>query len=379
MLCTLGLAVACALSLASCADGQDAPADPNESAAMVDGQKILESDVTTYIETFRRQMELTDIDAWRDWLGENDSSAEVMREEIIDMFAQELFIHRELEARGIAIEDSAVDERVEQAKSAYGDGEAWATALEAAGLDLERYRAEIKAQLEATRLKQDFIEKAEIDDAELLASAQSFASYSDGARRSSFILFAAGDEALAQKVLDKIGAGELSFQEAAEQYSQDADTAAAGGDAGWDMMGGFPDEYVSALAGLAKGETSGVVSAEEGVYLIACTDLYEAPKATDEDGAQAVDVTSVDQIPADWLEAIRSSMRDQTGTDAYETWLERQREEADFTVFPMPYSVPYYVDMTGYEKSESAEGDSPDDSAEGDGEGSGDDAPADAA
>ncbi len=50
-------------------------------------------------------------------------------------------------------------------------------------------------------------------------------------------------------VLDKINSGELSFEDAVEQYSEDTGSKEKKGDVGWDKLTTFVDSYQTALEG----------------------------------------------------------------------------------------------------------------------------------
>ena len=60
--------------------------------------------------------------------------------------------------------------------------------------------------------------------------------------------------ALGQEIQARLAAGE-SFAELAEQYSDDPDSAAEGGDFGWSNETVYPDEFIEALAGVEDGDS----------------------------------------------------------------------------------------------------------------------------
>ena len=192
-------------------------------------------------------------------------------------------------------------------------------------------------------LLESFASDEEPSEEDLLQYAQMYATTYDGAKRSSHILFDSEDEAAAQEVLDKLNAGELDFAEAAQEYSQDG-SASDGGDVGWDKMTSFVEEYQSALDGLEKDQISGLVTSDYGIHIIKCTDVFTAPE----------EVTSLDQIPSDWLDSIKSSLKSQKQNEAYQQWLEEYQESSDVVINPMPDGLPYAVDMSKYQSSDDA-------------------------
>lgn len=180
----------------------------------------------------------------------------------------------------------------------------------------------------------------------MLESAKTYVSSYDGAKKSSHILFEASDEAQAQEVLDKINAGELDFATAAESYSKDTASAAEGGNVGWDRLSNLVTEYTTALADLNKGDVSGLVTSTYGIHIIQCTDVFEAPE----------ELTSLDQLPTEFQDSIRTMLQSSNQSNAYYTWLEEQRNAADIQINDMPEGLPYYVDMANYSKTETSTG-----------------------
>jgi len=72
-------------------------------------------------------------------------------------------------------------------------------------------------------------------------------------------------KALKQRILD----GEMTFEEAAKQFSRDKSTAEKGGDLGWFNVNEFDiDEFKKAVQGLQAGEISDPVKTKFGYHLI---------------------------------------------------------------------------------------------------------------
>ena len=67
-----------------------------------------------------------------------------------------------------------------------------------------------------------------------------------------------------------------------------------------------------------------------------------------------MEITSVDQIPSDWLDTIKQSLKSQAQSEAYQKWVDEQREASDVKINDMPADVPYNVDVTKYKTDESA-------------------------
>lgn len=341
--CAVGLSAACVWSLAACTSGDQASGDSGAVAATVGDVPISEDTVTKYIESIRSQMGVTDEDSWGNWLAQNGYTPESVREEVVNSYVQRELIKKGADERGITVDSTEVDGYVDQMKQNYDTDEKWQEALTQAGMTEDEYRSEIELQLKNRALLESFASDEEPSEEDLLQYAQMYATTYDGAKRSSHILFDSGDEATAREVLDKLNAGELDFAEAAKEYSKDG-SASDGGDVGWDKTSSFVEEYQTALDGLEKDQMSGLVTSTYGIHIIKCTDVFTAPE----------EVTSLDQIPSDWVDSIKSSLKSQKQNEAYQQWLEEYKESSDVVINPMPEGLPYAVDMSKYQTSDDA-------------------------
>ncbi|RDB58847.1 peptidylprolyl isomerase [Paraeggerthella hongkongensis] len=355
--CAVGISAACVWGLAGCTggNGSSGGSGTDSVAATVNGVEISEGDVTKYIENLRTQYGMTDEDSWGKYLVQLDKNPAEFREQVIDAFVTREVIRAHAADRGVTVDDAEVNGYVDQMKSNYENDEKWQAALEQSGMTEDDYRAEVKLQLTDKYLKESFTVDEDPSEADQLQYAQMYATAYDGARRSSHILFDSGAEATAQEVLDKINSGALDFAEAAKEYSHDTASAEKGGDIGWDKTSKLVTEYQDALNNLQKDQVSGLVTSTYGIHIIKCTDVYQAPKTKAEDGTEKVEITSVDQIPSDWLDTIKQSLKSQAQSEAYQKWVDEQREASDVKINDMPADVPYNVDVTKYKTDESAD------------------------
>lgn len=341
-LATMGLAAVCAVSIVGCSEGgSDKPTYTGGVAATVNGVEIQEDTVTQAIEDIRTQMGLTDEQAWGEWLAENDYTPETVRQEIIDGYVDQELVKQGSESLGVSANADEVNDYVEAMKGHYDSDQAWADALAAVGLTEDEYRENIELSLVSQELKTKVAEEADEatdEDALTLANEQGYLASFNGAKKSSHILFDASDEATAREVLEKINAGELDFATAAETYSKDTGSAADGGNVGWNNLSNFVTEYTDALAALNEGEVSGLVTSSYGIHIITCTDVYEAPETLE----------SLDELPTEFQDALRSAVQTTNESQAYYTWLQAQRDAAEIVVNDMPQGVPYYVDMANF-------------------------------
>lgn len=353
LVCVAGLATACVCGVAGCQNNnQDNSSTSGLVAATVDGVEISEDTITSYIEAVREQQGLTDEDSWGEYLAEYGTSPSEIREQVIQSYIDRELIVKGAEEKNITVDSSEVDSYVDSMKQNYEDDEAWQEALTAAGMTEDEYRSEIELQLKAKALYATFADSEDPSEEDMLSYAKMYATAYDGAKRSSHILFDEDDEATAQEVLDKINAGTLDFAEAAKEYSTDTASAEDGGDVGWDKTNSLDDDYQAALDELSKDQVSGLVTTQFGIHIIKCTDVYEAPKTTGEDGTESVEITSTDQIPSDWVETIKESLQSSAQSTAYQTWLTEAEDSADIVINDMPDGLPYYVDMSKYDEED---------------------------
>ena len=324
-------------------------------AATVNGQQIMEQTVTDYIADFRANTSLETDEAWGEWMVNDGSTTETVREEVIDYYINQDLYDQAASEYSVTVEQADIDAAMEETKAMFESDEAFQQALEASNMTEESYIEDvIRPNLLQTKLAEAVSAAeggAEGDDA-LLAQAQAMADQMDGAKRSSHILLQAedgeDDEALAaraQALLDQINAGEISFEDAVAQNSTDTGSAANGGDVGWDKLSSFVTEYQEAVDGLEKDQmVSAPVKSEYGYHIIKVTDVYEVP---------AEGITSLDQVPTEFQEYL-AYMQQSNDSQNFSTWFQEYRDAATIEINPMPEGLPYDIDLTPYEEAASA-------------------------
>ena len=342
--CAVSLSALCVVSITACSGNSTSGSKGIEGvAATVNGAEIQEKDVTASVESIRSQMSLTDEDAWGEWMAKYDYTPEKVREEVIDSLVTKELIIQGAEEKGVTVSDDEVQSYVDQMKQNYASDDKWNEALQAVGMTEDQYKDNIKTSL----LQQGLLKAFEGDDPsdeDVLSYAQTYISSYDGAKRSSHILFDADDEATAQSVLDQINAGTLDFAEAAKTYSKDS-SGQNGGDVGWDKLNSFVNEYTAGLADLSKGQVSGLVTSSYGIHIIKCTDEFHAP----------AELTSLDQLPSEFVDQFRSSLKSSNQSKAYQQWLSDAKENADIEIKDMPSGLPYDLDMSKYQSDDSSD------------------------
>lgn len=345
--CAAALSAACCFAAVGCSQtksdsGDVSVSDTSEGvAATVNGTEIGEKAVTSYIANFRSMSNLESDADWAQWLVDNNYTAADIREEVINYYASQELIRQAAEENDIKVESSEIDSQVQQMRSYYDSDEDWENALKQIGTTESQYRSLLEISMLQQALQEKVAQPEDPTGEELLQYAQMYATYYNGAKKSSHILFNSDDEATAQEVLDKINSGELDFAEAAKEYSQDEGSKEDGGNVGWDKLTSFVDEYQTALDGLEEGQVSGLVTSSYGIHIIKCTQVFNAPE----------EVTSIDQLPSEFMDSIKSTLESSAKQQAYSQWYQDYKSNADIQINDMPSGLVYDVSLDGVEPS----------------------------
>ena len=339
----VGVSAACCIALVGC--GGTNYGYTGGVAATVNGAEIQEDTITKYIQDFRTSSDLTSDDDWGNWMKENSFDSATVRDQVIDYYVENELKKQACDEKGITVERSQVDDEINNMKANYDSDDAWKQALSSAGLTEDQYRESVEAGLLDKALEDAVAgDAATADDSKVLDMLNTYYTMFNGAKKSSHILFASGDTEKAQEVLDQINAGTLDFAEAAKQYSTDTASAADGGNVGWDAINSFVTDYTDALDGLSVGQVSGLVTSDYGIHIIKCTDEFTC------DGK----ATSLSAYPQEFVDYISNIVKDQSKSTAYSNWFNDYKAQADIQNNDMPENVPYNLDMTKYDNSDSS-------------------------
>ena len=358
---TLLFACMCAVGITSCSsdsDSSDSSVDIYDTsegvAATVNGTEIGEKAVTAYIENFRTSSGLEDDDDWAQWLVDEGYTVEDIRTEVIEYYANQQLLREAAEENDVTVDSDEIDSQIETMRSYYESDEAWEEALESLGMTEDSYRDLLELSALEDALMDEVATVTEPSEEDLLSYGQMYATAYDGAKKSSHILFSSDDEETAQEVLDQLNAGEIDFADAAEEYSLDTSSAEDGGNVGWDVLNSFVDEYQDALDELDEGEISGLVTSSYGIHIIMCTEVFEAPD----------EVTSMDQLPDEFVESITSYLEEESKEESFNEWFEEYKEAADIEINDIPDDLSYNVDLTGYTATEDEDDTTTEDTAD---------------
>ena len=308
-------------------------------AAVVNGTEIEEDKVTRAINNMRLSYNYAEDEDWKEYLKGQNETPESIRDDTLGTLIDQELILQFAEERGVTTTDEEIQSYVDTMAANYSTPEKWDEARKEGGFETDDdYKEALRFSILQKKLQEGFEEAVQLDDAALLAKAQESAASYTGAKRSSHILFNEEDQETAQDVLKRIQTGELAFEDAVAEYSQDEGSKENGGDVGWDRLTSFVTEYTDALANLNKGEvTAELVKSKYGYHIIMVMDVFEAPET----------IESLDQVPSEILEEIRTTASETDSETAMDDWLLEKKQTSEVTINPMPENVPYDVDMSG--------------------------------
>lgn len=313
-------------------------------AATINGTNLTEDTVTKQIMSMRASHGYTKDKDWAQYLVNNDLTPKKYRKQLIDSYTQQILLQQAQKENGVTVSDEEVEKAWKDACKRSGGAKAFKKTLKTYGYTEDTYKDSLKESLAQQKLKDAVAPTSKPKDSEIVDYINENLSKYNDARRSSNILIkvdsGASDEdkaaakAKAQECLDKINSGELSFEDAVKQYSDDTGSKDKKGDVGWDKLTTFVDSYQKALEGLNKGDVSDVVESTYGYHIIKCTDYFHVDSQVD-----------------DIKQYVSNVVKTQAESAAYSEWLEQYKKDADITVNPMPKDVPYNVSLKGVTKS----------------------------
>ena len=324
-------------------------------AATVNGVNITEDTVTKQIMSTRTSGGYTKDSDWAAYLSNQGLTPETMRKQVIDSYAQQYLLEQAVKERNITVSTQDVQDAWDKAAKQYGGEDSMKNLIKLMGYTEDTYKQSLEESLAQDKLKEEVAPaKTPSDDEILTYFNDNLDTYND-ARRSENLLIKVDSSASdddkakakekAQGILDRINKGELSFEDAVSQYSEDTGSKDKKGDVGWDKLTSFVTEYQTALTGLQKDQISGVVETTYGYHIIKCTDYFHV------DGK----AEKIDQLPSEFKDYISNVVKTQNQTDAYNTWLEDYTKKADIKINKMPDNVPYNVDMDKASEATSAD------------------------
>jgi len=236
-------------------------------AAKVNGQVITTTELNAQLDQLKKQ--------YPNMFTGADGEGRLLdfKQRLLDNLINQALIAQAAQKKGITVSDADVQKQIDQLKSGFKDQTQFDSALKSAGMTLDSLKTQIKNQLITQKLIESIASNSTVSQADIQAyyTKNQAQFYQKAAKRASHILFKPEDKATAQKVLKMLQSGQITFAEAAKQYSIDTATASKGGDLGWPSTPYVP-EFQAALDKLNKGQMSGLVQSPYGWHIIEVTD-----------------------------------------------------------------------------------------------------------
>ncbi|MBY4797772.1 peptidylprolyl isomerase [Collinsella sp. AGMB00827] len=316
-------------------------------AAVVNGTNITEDTVTKQIMNAKMTGGFEKDEVWASFLVQQGLTPESYREQVIKSIAKEFLTKQAVHENHVTISDEEIDESYKKVVEQYGGMDSFKKMMQATGNTEKSFRESLRESLLQDKLRDVVAPDREPTDGEIITFFnEGFDTYNN-ARRSENLLIkvdASADEATktaarekATKILEQIRSGEISFEDAVKENSDDTGSKESGGDVGWDKLTSFVPEYQQALAQLGKDQVSDVVETTYGFHLIKCTEVLQLSDRA----------TSIDQLPESFRTYIANVLKTRSKTEDYNAWMDDYLKKADLKINPMPENVPYNVSLEG--------------------------------
>ena len=235
-----------------------------------------------------------------------DSLVGVYGSAAVDNLVTKVVIDKEADKRDIKVKNSEINDEVAVYEENYGGEEGLKSALEASGLTLADLKEDIETNIKIEKLMAKDIE---ITDDEVKAYYEENKDDYDTAESIEVSHILVEDKETAQKVLDKLEAGE-DFADLAKEYSTDESTAKNGGELGFIKSGEMVEEFEKAAFALKVGEISDIVKTDYGYHIITATDYKEAKESTyeesKEDAKEAALAAKISSEYSSWVEELKT-------------------------------------------------------------------------
>lgn len=300
-------------------------------AAKVNGQVIKTSDLTTQLDQLKKQYPqmFTGADAEGRLLD--------FKQRLMENLINQALIEQAAQQKGINVSDADIQKQIDQLKSGFKDSTQFDAALKSAGMTLDQLKAQIKNQLVTQKLVESLAANNKVTDADIQAyyDKNKAEFFQKPAKRVSHILFKSSDKATAQKVLNQLKAGTITFAAAAKQYSIDTASATKGGDLGWPTTAYLP-EFQAAVDKLKKGQMSGLVQSSVGYHIIEVTDERAGSQQTLAEVKSQIQQIIVQQRRSDAYQQFLNDLRKNAKIDYVESDLKPAAAKGSATTTKTP-------------------------------------------
>lgn len=244
-------------------------------AAVVNGSVISEDELDTYVDQLKQRFSQR--------RGEmKPEQVDRLKEEALQTLINRELLYQESQKKGVAVDQSEIDNRIKRLKSRFPDETEFKSALEKNGISLASLKAHIAEGLAVQKLIDQEFGDLSVSDKE---AKKYYDEHPEAFTRpeqvkARHILIKVGPDAdekqkaeateTLEEIKKKLAGGE-KFSELAKQYSE-GPSGDKGGDLGYFSHGQMAKPFEKAAFSLKKGEVSEIVETRFGYHLIKVTD-----------------------------------------------------------------------------------------------------------
>lgn len=321
-----------------------------QTAAIVDGDRITEQDVADYVDRYRRYIGKTTDEDWATFMDENSMTAESVRTQAINRLEQQHIINKAAKEANIMASDEEIDEKItaqREKASLTDDDQEWNSWLDSMGYTPESYRKDIEYGIIEDKYVATQVTPVEPSESSMESHATSNIDDYTG-RKAQRILFKLDSNATAsqvndakakaQAVIDELGEkpSKEDFLKKAEELAKDKKVTT--NDMGWDCVSSYEVMTQKELDTLEAGQMSDEpVRDGDGFNVLYCTETY----LPDKDGK--IDIAS---MPDPIAKILREDTYEESNKNPKNTYLMFLTYNHSVDVKDMPEGLPYDVDMS---------------------------------
>lgn len=321
-----------------------------QTAAIVDGDKITEGDISDYVDKYRRYIGKTTDADWATFLDENSMTAESVRTQALSRLEQQLIIKKAAEEANITATKDEVDEKIATQRTRAGledDDKEWNTWLDSMGYTADSYRKEMEYGIIEDKYVATQVTPVEPSDYSM--STQASNNISDYTGRKAYrILFKLDTNATASQVNDAKSKAEKVIKELGENPSKEdvlkkaeelsKSKGVSAKDMGWDCVNSYEVMVQKAVDELEAGQLcQEPVRDGDGFNVIYCMETYLA----DDEGN--IDIAA---MPEEIAKVLREDTYEESNKNPKNTYLMLLTYSHSIDTKDMPEGLPYDVDMS---------------------------------
>lgn len=310
-------------------------------AAVANGQNITEEQVSEYIAQYREYAGLEDDSDWATFLDEAQLTAEELRENAIQYFAERIAVEDKATAIGITVSEEELDASVVAAQSSAGyenDDEGWEEYLATISYTVESYREDVRLTLLEELLIRDQVDAATPSDDVVLAYAN--LNSDDYTGKYVYVVAFPSNASQAAAAFTTSVADITTEAEFLEFGAEAVDngSATSSGIWGWTCLDDDASTtYLEAVDVVAVGAAS-IVTDDDGSILV----FFVAQQYVSDDNGY-VDLTT---MPDEIYSALYSDVASYQTSYAGEEYLDELISNALTEIYDMPDGLDYDVDMS---------------------------------